>query len=138
MKPDNERAMTSAVSNYNAQYLRILSNEYGGDSTINEVRVINSIVRAYFCGRDVGVSDIADESGISKSTVSRAVSKLERQGLVYSEVSCDDGRRRYVRLSRKLIASIQEKNLFLFRFWVSVLGKAYKSESAAAMDSPDR
>ena len=39
---------------YNAAYLNMISSKYGGDSTLNEIRVMNFVLRANLAGKISG------------------------------------------------------------------------------------
>ena len=91
------------IANYNAAYLDLLSNKYGGDATVNEIRVMNYVLRANLAGRDVGVSCAAKALDIPKSTVSRAAQKFRTSGWLDEVTSEADGRRRHLKLTARII-----------------------------------
>lgn len=93
----------TAMAIYSAEYLSMIASKYGGDATVNEIRVMNCIIRAHFCGRNIGVTCVAESLDIPKSTVSRAVLKLRSRGWLRESLADDDGRRRHLRLTEKML-----------------------------------
>ena len=102
---------------YNAAYLNMISGKYGGDSTLNEIRVMNFVLRANLAGKDVGVSCVSRVLGIPKSTVSRAVLKFRANGWLEEVTSNSDGRRRNLRLTRKVVDRFQSELDVLQQHW---------------------
>ena len=91
------------IVDYNAAYLDMITRKYGGDSTLNEIRVMNFILRANLSGRDVGVSCVARALDMPKSTVSRAALKFRDGGWLQEVASQADGRRRHLKLTAKIV-----------------------------------
>ena len=117
------------VARYNGAYLDILASHYGGDATINEIRVMNCIVRAHCFDRaQLGVSAIAARTGISKSTVSRSVLKLRSKGWIREIDGDADGRRRYLHLTPGFLQTMEEKSARLARLWIDVGGERRESD----------
>lgn len=102
---------------YNAAYLDMVASKYGGDATVNEVRVMNCVFRGHMIGKDVGVSFISRELGIPKSTVSRAVLDLRANGWIREELSSLDGRKRFLRLTSKLLDRFAKDKELLQSYW---------------------
>jgi len=89
------QGLLKRVAEYNGAYLDVLASHCGGEAAINEIRVMNCILRAHVFERKVpGVCAIARRSGISKSTVSRSVLKLRNKGWIRELDADADGRRR--------------------------------------------
>lgn len=67
---------------------------YKGIYSVKELRVMHTVFRSWRRGSPCTVTQIANETGISKTTVSRAVTGLMTNGLLMEEQDPDDGRRR--------------------------------------------
>ena len=72
---------------------------YGNDSSkgiysIKELRVTHLVFRCWRLGESCTLTRIAKETGISKTTVSRAITTLIGNGLLREELDPEDGRRR--------------------------------------------
>jgi DNA-binding MarR family transcriptional regulator len=79
--------------------LGALAEKYGGDSTLNELRVMNQLIRCSIKGRHCTVTGIHKATGIPIPTVSRSVTHLQREGWLSEQVDPDDGRKRLICLS---------------------------------------
>ncbi len=88
-----------AVVEFSRNLLRQLAEKYGGDRTLNELRVMNQIIRCSFKGLTCSVTDLHKVTGIPMPTVSRSVAHLQSNGLLSEQQDPDDGRRRIVTLS---------------------------------------
>ena len=102
---------------YNAAYLDTVASNFGGEATVNEIRVMNCVSRSHMIDKDIGVSFISGELGIPKSTVSRAVLNLRAGGWIREEISCLDGRKRLLRLTEKLLDLCAKENNLLLSHW---------------------
>ena len=78
---------------------RDLAEKYGGDRTLNEMRVFNQLIRCSFIGRPCSVTGIHKATGIPIPTVSRCVANLQSEGWLSERRDPNDGRRRLIRLS---------------------------------------
>ena len=67
---------------------------YKGIYSVKELRVMHTVFRCWRRDIDCTVTQIANETGISKTTVSRAVTGLMTNGLLMEEQDPNDGRRR--------------------------------------------
>ena len=67
---------------------------YKGIYSVKELRVMHTVFRCWRRDVDCTVTQIANETGISKTTVSRAVTGLMTNGLLMEEQDPNDGRRR--------------------------------------------
>lgn len=86
------------IFRYGREYLALLSEKYGGASTLNEIRVMNGIMLAEETGCcHPGVTSLADALEMPKATVSRAVANLMAKGWVAEEADPDDRRKRLLR-----------------------------------------
>lgn len=102
---------------YNAAYLDTVASKFGGEATVNEIRVMNCVFRSHMIAKDIGVSFISGELGIPKSTVSRAVLNLRADGWIKEELSSLDGRKRFLRLTEKLLDRSTEDKEQLQSHW---------------------
>ena len=80
---------------------KTLAEKYGGDCTLNELRVMNQIIRCRLRGRTCSVTALHKVTGIPIPTVSRSVANLQSGGWLSSEQDPDDGRRRIVTLGAR-------------------------------------
>ncbi len=87
-----------AVVEFSRNLLRQLAEKYGGDRTLNELRVMNQILRCSLQGRNCCVTDLHMVTGIPMPTVSRSVAHLQNDGWLSERQHPDDGRRRIISL----------------------------------------
>ena len=87
-----------AVVEFTRTNLRILSERYGGETTLNELRVINQVIRCDLAGRTCCVTALHRITGIPIPTVSRCVANLQRDGWLSERADPDDGRKRIISL----------------------------------------
>jgi DNA-binding MarR family transcriptional regulator len=86
---DNDRL----VMEFTADVLSLLSRHFGGDTTLNHLRIGNYIgIQTLFYGRPTTNKEIANATGISPSTVSRTVTEFIAHGYVREQSHEDDGR----------------------------------------------
>ncbi len=89
---------------YGAELTRLFSEKYGGQTTVNQLRVIHSVLICLFRnGPDYPCTAkwIHEDTGIPLSTISRAVAGLVETGWMTEEPHPEDGRSRIVRLGPK-------------------------------------
>ena len=109
--------LKKSMAAYSAAYLDMIAGKFGGDSTLNEVRVMNCIFQAHLAGRNVGVSCVSRALGIPKSTVSRAVSNFRAGEWIQEVPSLWDSRRRFLRLTPKALDRCAVEKETLQKFW---------------------
>lgn len=111
---------------YVAQRLaRRLRRRFGDGFTASQLSALNTIRRH----EPIGLTDFARREHISKSTVTRAVAKLEADGLIIRETDPDDARGSQVRLTdtgRKVLAEVGARQ------------DEYVERQLAALDPTDR
>jgi len=73
-----------------------LAEKYGGGSTLNELRVMNQLIRCSLKGRHCTVTGIHKATGIPIPTVSRSVAHLQGEGWLSEQDDPDDGRKRLI------------------------------------------
>jgi DNA-binding MarR family transcriptional regulator len=69
---------------------------YKGIYSVKELRVMHMVFRSWRRNQTCTVTQIANETGISKTTVSRAVTTLMTNGLLKEQPDPEDGRRRHL------------------------------------------
>ena len=89
-------AMARAILEFARYGLKLISDKYGGDCTINEARIMVQITRCQLEDRTCSVTALHKVSGIPMSTVSRAVANLQRDGWVAERRDPNDGRKRII------------------------------------------
>ncbi len=67
---------------------------YKGVYSVKELRVMHTVFRHWRLGTTCTLTQIARETGISKTTVSRAITTLITNGLLKEQPDPEDGRRR--------------------------------------------
>ncbi len=87
-----------AVVEFSRNLLRQLAVKYGGDRTLNELRVMNQILRCSLQGRSCSVTALHKATGIPMPTVSRSVAHLQNDGWLSERQHPDDGSRRIISL----------------------------------------
>ena len=75
---------------------RQLAEKYGGDRTLNELRVLNQIIICSLKGRTSNVTALHKVTGIPMPTVSRSVAHLQSEGWLSERQDPDDGRKRLI------------------------------------------
>ena len=75
---------------------RMMGEKYGGACTLNELRVMNQVVLCHIKGRTCSVTAFHKATGIPKSTVSRTVCNLQREGWLSDRRDITDGRKRII------------------------------------------
>ena len=88
--------MAQAVVEFAKNGLKILSEKYGGDCTLNEARVMVQIIGCQLEGRTCSVTGLHKATGIPIPTVSRAVANLQSDGWLSEQRDPTDGRRRLI------------------------------------------
>ncbi len=92
------RITEATITKFGWHFFKKMSTKYGGDTTINELRVINQVYACHSEERTTGVMELSRKLDIPKSTVSRAVFSLLVRGWLAEEPHEEDGRRREVTL----------------------------------------
>ena len=87
------------VIEFTRNVFKTVAEKYGGDCTLNEVRIMNQIIRCHLKGRDCTVTALHKVTGISIPTVSRSVIHLQAEGWLSAQRDPDDGRKRIISLS---------------------------------------
>ena len=93
-----------AVVQFGRNLLTELSGKFGGDRTLNEVRVMCQIVGCSLKGRTCCVTALHKATGIPIPTVSRAVANLQHDGWLTDRPDPADGRKRIITLGPRSLA----------------------------------
>ena len=94
-------ASADADPNYKAVY------------SVKELRVMHMVFRHWRRGAPCTVTQIATETGISKTTVSRAITTLMTNGLLKEQPDPEDGRRRHLLPTADGKAALENVNAWL-------------------------
>ena len=85
-----------AVVEFARNLFNTLAEKYGGDCTLNEVRVMNQIIRCHLEGRTCSVTALHKVTDIPIPTVSRSVANLQNEGWLSEQRDPTDGRKRLI------------------------------------------
>ena len=69
-----------------------MSDKYGGDTTLNELVIMNYGFVCHARGDDIRVTNAATDLGIPKSTVTRNLTSMRAKGFVIEQTHPNDGR----------------------------------------------
>ena len=75
-----------------------MAEKYGGETTLNEARVINQVIHCHLKGQCCSVTALHKVTGIPVPTVSRAVANLLDDGWLSERRDPSDGRKRVITL----------------------------------------
>ncbi len=93
----------NTTENTITEFTRLLfakvASRHGGECTLNELRVMNACHAYSFEPGHCSPTQIAVDTGIPKSTVSRSIASLVQKGWIEESVDPRDRRRRVIRLS---------------------------------------
>ncbi len=78
--------------------LNNLAEVRAGETTVNELRVVNQLIICHLYGRYCTVTSLHKRTNIPMPTVSRIVAQLQSKGWVCDVQDPDDGRRRIIKL----------------------------------------
>lgn len=99
----NENADSKIVTAFCYWLLQRLSEKYGGECTLNEVRCMNVVYKYWWQGLPVGPGAISRETGIPKPTVTRSVSNLISKGWINENPHPYDKRRRNLTVTEQAV-----------------------------------
>ena len=92
---------SQAVFEFARNLYRLLAEKFGGDTTLNELRVMNQIILCHIKDRCCSVTALHKVTGIPIPTVSRAVANLRYSGYLSERRDPDDGRKRIISLDSR-------------------------------------
>ena len=107
-----------AVVEYTRNLFRTLAEKYGGDCTLNELRVMNQVIRCSLEGRTCGVTALHKVTGIPIPTVSRAVAHLHSGGWLSDRRDPDDGRKRIITLGPRSLEQTRAEIMEMIQ-WIN-------------------
>jgi len=87
-----------AVIYFSRNLFKRLAEKYGGDCTVNELRVMNQIILCSLEERTCSVTALHKVTGIPMPTVSRSVANLRSKGWLSAQLDPNDGRRHIITL----------------------------------------
>jgi len=96
MKNNTDDLIAQAVIEFARNGLKIISEKYGGDCTLNEARVMIQVIHSQMNGQTCSVTGLHKATGIPIPTVSRAVANLQREGWLSDSRDPNDGRKRII------------------------------------------
>ncbi|MEM1175483.1 MAG: helix-turn-helix domain-containing protein [Pseudomonadota bacterium] len=94
-----------AIAEFSRHLFERVARKYGGDCTINELRVMNAAYWFSYNDNQCTPTLLAQTTGIPKSTVSRSLASLIDKGWLTDEQDAEDRRRRIIKLSEKSLAT---------------------------------
>jgi len=97
-----------AVIEFSRLLFRSVAEKYGGDTTLNELRIMNQIVVCHLNSRACYVTALHKLTGIPIPTVSRSVANLHREGWLSEQPDPDDGRKRLISLGPRSMDRIYD------------------------------
>ena len=107
-----------AVVEFTQNLLRTLAEKHGGDRTLNELRVMNQIIRCNLDGRTCSVTALHKMTGIPIPTVSRAVGNLRQYGWLSQRQDPTDGRKHIISLAPRSLKKTR-KDLDRATRWIN-------------------
>ena len=116
VKKANEMS-AQTIARFNRFVFRRLAKKYGGERTLNEVRVMNQIICCHLEGRTCSVTALHKVSGIPIPTVSRCVAKLQAEGWLSEQQDPDDGRKRIISLGLRSLNETLDDIRRSMRWW---------------------
>ena len=96
------------VLEFTRNLLRTLAEKHGGACTLNQLRVMNQIIRCNLDGRTCSVTALHRVTGIPIPTVSRAVANLRHDGWLSERPDATDGRRRIISLGPRTLKAARK------------------------------
>ncbi len=88
--------------------LRHLAEKYGGECTLNELRVVNQIIVCSLEGNTCCVTALHVATGIPLPTVSRAVANLQSDGWLSERPDPNDGRKRIISMNPSSLKLVRD------------------------------
>lgn len=95
-----------AIIEFTRHLFNGLTQERGGDTTLNELRLMNQIIICHLKGRCCSVTSLHDKTGIPLPTVSRIVTSLQYSGWLTDRPDPNDGRKRILALSSDAVKKL--------------------------------
>ena len=99
----NGKITDRTISDFITSLYAVQAEKYGGETTLNELRVIAHCYRAHAYKERVSVSLLAKSLNIPMSTVHRAVTNLIAKGWISDHKDPFDGRKRVIELTSRAL-----------------------------------
>ncbi len=93
---------------FSQMLFRSVAEKYGGDTTLNELRVMNQIVVCHLKDGTCNVTALHKLTGIPIPTVSRSVAHLQSEGWLSEQRDPNDGRKRIISLGPRSLGRIYD------------------------------
>ena len=107
---DKTQGVTArALIEFHRILLKEIAENFGGDITLNEIRIMNPIILCSVQGRTCYVTALNKMSWIPIPTVSRTVAKLQNKGWLSERRDFDDGRKRQIFLGPRSVQQIRDE-----------------------------
>lgn len=90
-----------AVVEFARNLYSFLAKKFGGDTTLNELRIMNQIILCHIKGRCCSVTALHKATGIPIPTVSRSVAHLQYSGYLTDRRDPSDGRKRIISIDSR-------------------------------------
>lgn len=97
-----------AVVEFVRNLFNTLARKYGSDCTLNELRIMNQIIRCSLMGWTCSVTALHKATGISIPSVSRAVTKFQKNGWLSDNRDPANGRKRIVSLGPRSLKETRD------------------------------
>ncbi len=97
-----------AVVEFTRNLFKTLARKYGSDCTLNELRIMNQIIRCSLMGRTCSVTALHKVTGISIPSVSRAVTKFQKNAWLSDKRDPGDGRKRVISLGPRSLKETRD------------------------------
>ena len=98
MSTDTREFTREAVVEFIRELLEDLSRVRAGETTVNELRIVNQLISCHMQGRTCTVTSLHRKTRIPMPTVSRIIAQLQSRGWVCDEPDPEDGRSRIIRM----------------------------------------
>lgn len=86
----------------------LIIHKYGGETTLNEFRVMNQIMICYLQGDSPCSFPCLDSKlPVKRSTISRVVTRLAQRGYIREEIDPWDRRKRQIYLTESFVAEVK-------------------------------
>ncbi len=82
--------------------------KYGGETTLNEIRVLHKITMCYLRGSSpCSFPCLVSKTPVKRSTISRVVSRLVQRGYIREKIDPRDRRRRLIYVTKNFAAEVR-------------------------------
>ncbi len=86
----------------------LMIHKYGGETTLNEFRVMNQITMCYLRGSSpCTFACLVSKTPLKRSTISRVVCRLVQRGYIREKIDPRDRRRRLIYVTKSFAAEVR-------------------------------